>query len=445
MTPRADSLPSFADLLLDAVFLVDVSGRIVHVSAACERIFGYTQAEMIGQQMMDFVAPEDHTRTRQESAQIMAGRPRIGFENRYIRKDGRRVHLMWSARWAEAEQLRIGVARDITELKHAQQIQAATYAVSEAAHKSTDLDALFREIHQIISGLVPLTGFAIVTCAPDAKQFHLSYRDGFASTSSGMPDTVILQRCAEAIQGKPQAILPAEGGADPGDKAAFPRARDNWLTMRLVIQTEAIGAMVLQGGPGTSYSAKEKELLHFVAEQVTTAIKRRQAHEELLHSARYDELTGLPNRRLFRDRIESGLSRCRRRKRRLAVLFIDIDRFKQVNDSLGHGTGDLLLKEVARRLKYSLREEDTVARMGGDEFVVLLEDVAVHEEISAVADKIRGVLCQPVTIGEMVLRPGASIGVALYPEHGRDVEQLLKHADKEMYADKKAKVSATEA
>src|SRR5690606_33017787 len=125
------------------------------------------------------------------------------------------------------------------------------------------------------------------------------------------------------------------------------------------------------------------------AAQVALAIKRRQISDELLRSARHDELTGLPNRRLFQDRMKSALSRCKRKAARLAVLFIDIDNFKQVNDSFGHDAGDFLLQEVALRLKQYLREEDTVARLGGDEFVVLLEDVEVQEAAWTVADKLR--------------------------------------------------------
>src|SRR5690606_31960819 len=125
-------LPSFTELLLDAILLVDVHGRIVYISAACQRIFGYTQDEMIGRSLADFIAPEDLPKTLEEAKKVMAGHARIGFENRYVRKDGSLAHLMWSARWSEQDQLRVAVARDVTELKHAQQMQAATYAVSEA-------------------------------------------------------------------------------------------------------------------------------------------------------------------------------------------------------------------------------------------------------------------------------------------------------------------------
>lgn len=444
MPPTSDSLPPIADLLLDAVFMVDVSGQIVYVSGACERIFGYKPAEMIGQQMMDFVAPEDRARTRQESVQVMSGRPRIGFENCYVRKDGSRVHLMWSARWAEKEQLRIGVARDVTELRHAQQLQAATYAISEAAHNTSDLASLFEAIHQSIGKLVPLAGFAVATLSTDTMQLSLCYRSGFDGKPSGTRDQAILRHCTQAISAKQRIRRPAEGGPALGLDTKS-HGHEGWLLLPLIIQKESIGAMVLACPPGASFSTKEKELLHFVAEQVTTAVSRKKAHAELVRSARHDDLTGLPNRRLFHDRMKAALSRCKRRERRMAVLFIDINRFKQVNDSFGHDTGDLLLQEVALRLQQSLREEDTIARLGGDEFTVILEDIATQDEAFAVADKIRSVLSGQISIGHLSLNAGASVGVALYPENGKDVEQLLKHADQAMYMDKITKVGKAEA
>jgi PAS domain S-box-containing protein len=129
-----DRLIKIMDLLVDAVCIVDADGRFVFVNAACERTFGYKPEEMIGRNMIDLVHPEDRTRTMQAVDRIMDGFLQQHFENRYLRKDGRVVHLMWSARWSDDDQLRLAVARDITELKHAQIKQNALYEITEAAH-----------------------------------------------------------------------------------------------------------------------------------------------------------------------------------------------------------------------------------------------------------------------------------------------------------------------
>jgi diguanylate cyclase (GGDEF)-like protein len=162
---------------------------------------------------------------------------------------------------------------------------------------------------------------------------------------------------------------------------------------------------MLKAPADTQYSDKDRELLGFVSAQVATAIERSRLKAELLRAARYDELTGLPNRRLFHDRIDTALARSRRKHGRVALLYIDIDDFKAVNDRLGHDAGDLLLQEIARRLERCVRKADTVARLGGDEFVVILEDIHGPDDATAVADKIHHSLQQPTAIAGHVLTP----------------------------------------
>ncbi|WP_259767675.1 PAS domain S-box protein, partial [Pseudomonas protegens] len=149
-TKNSAPLASFIDLLLDVVCAVDSQGRFVFVSAACERVFGYTADELIGRPMIELVHPADRERTLQAAREIMGGVPKPNFENRYLRKDGRVAHILWSARWSEVDQLRIAVARDITERKQAESKQAALYAISEAAHATEDLLVLFKHVHRII-------------------------------------------------------------------------------------------------------------------------------------------------------------------------------------------------------------------------------------------------------------------------------------------------------
>ena len=155
------SLSSYIDLLLDAICVVDKAGKFVYVSGGGERIFGYTSEEMIGKSMIDLVLPEDHDMTLQTARDIMSGRHEPHFENRYVRKDGQIVHIMWSARWSDSDQLRIAVARDITKRKRIEARQAALFAISEAAHAAEDLPTLFERIHQIIENLLPAASFSI--------------------------------------------------------------------------------------------------------------------------------------------------------------------------------------------------------------------------------------------------------------------------------------------
>lgn len=164
--------------------------------------------------------------------------------------------------------------------------------------------------------------------------------------------------------------------------------------------------------------------------------ERKALQDNLQHMAHYDDLTNLPNRTLFFDRLERALADARRYGNEFALLFIDLDGFKEVNDAHGHYAGDLLLQEVARRMNQCVRESDTVARMGGDEFAVILGDVAVEDDARAVALKIIDSLSAPVQLNEGECRVGASIGISLYPRDGESSENLLTRADSAMYCAK---------
>lgn len=160
--------------------------------------------------------------------------------------------------------------------------------------------------------------------------------------------------------------------------------------------------------------------------------------EHIRHLAFHDPLTSLPNRALVQDRLQQAIERARRDSTRLAVLFIDLDRFKLVNDSLGHDIGDLMLIEVSRRLNDCLRKSDTIARLGGDEFLVLVTDFANPGEIVEVTEKIIRKVGEPMTLNSHEVRIGASVGIALFPDDGWDTTSLMKGADTAMYRAKEA-------
>ncbi len=162
----------------------------------------------------------------------------------------------------------------------------------------------------------------------------------------------------------------------------------------------------------------------------------KQTNEQILHIAHHDTLTGLPNRILFYDRLNQAIIRARRSKESLAVLFLDLDGFKRVNDTLGHTAGDVLLREASKRIAACVRESDTVARMGGDEFTVIISNVRTLTSIEHVAKKIGATFGSPFDLDGKICSVSASIGVAIYPENGETAEQLVKIADDAMYAAK---------
>ncbi|MBS3936692.1 MAG: diguanylate cyclase [Sulfuritalea sp.] len=164
--------------------------------------------------------------------------------------------------------------------------------------------------------------------------------------------------------------------------------------------------------------------------------RRKEAEEQLRFQAHHDALTELPNRVLFMDRLQLAINQARRYRRHFALLFIDLDRFKDVNDSLGHSAGDQLLGEAAQRLTSCVRETDTVARLGGDEFAIILTEMTDDDEAEQVARRAVALLNQPYPLDAGTARISGCVGIALYPVHGREIEQLLRNADSALYAAK---------
>ena len=279
MTAKLPHLHDLLDLLPDPVCVVDEKGRFLFVSAAFERIFGYEPGEALALCTFDLVHPDDRAATMEAADQVMAGTPQRHFRNRYVHKDGHSIDIQWSARWLPEYGVRIATAREVTEL--------------------------------------------------------------------------------------------------------------------------------------------------------------RRAEQELEHLAAHDPLTNLPNRHRLQREMDLAIAHAAQSGGALAVLYLDLDGFKEINDRGGHEAGDRLLREVAQRLQQGLRKGDLVARVGGDEFVALLPGCRDEQAARAVADGLRARLRPPYTLSEHAFGLDASVGIACYPADGASAEVLLAHADRAMYEAKR--------
>ena len=181
------------------------------------------------------------------------------------------------------------------------------------------------------------------------------------------------------------------------------------------------------------YLVKDRLDIDIIERTIRYAIDRKNAETELARLAHYDALTGIPNRLLFNDRLDRALQRADRGDSPFALLYLDLDGFKAVNDAYGHDMGDKLVQGIAERLSQCIRRTDSVARIGGDEFTVLLEKTNSTNDTVVIAQKIIDVITEPFDINGQQLRVGSSIGIAVYPEAGRDASTLIKHADMAMY------------
>ncbi len=240
----------------------------------------------------------------------------------------------------------------------------------------------------------------------------------------GYPPSVLPETIHEALMAPflpylSGAAVPVSGEAD----AELPPAR-------VTVERRNGETVILELNARIQYQAEGEQNIFGVARDVTD---RERAERRVQHLAHYDTLTDLPNRALLDDRLNQALQRARRRDARLAVLFVDLDGFKYVNDSLGHHRGDELLQAVAERLRGGVRAEDTIARQGGDEFVMVVESVNGPREAEQVAQKVLGVLGEPFRIGGDELFIGASIGISLFPDDASEAESLIRNADSAMF------------
>ncbi len=271
---------------------------------------------------------------------------------------------------------------------------------------------------------------------PVAKAgFEEGYLDQIRLTAQDdVPDSFPL--VARALREKAPVVC-NDIGADPlmarWREAALQRGYRSLVVFPLHMGGKMAGLLLLYASEKDFFDAEEMRLLTEIAGGISFALEYIEKESRLNYLAYYDVLTGLPSRTLFQDRLDQALTYANRHESMLAVLLIDLDDFKTINDSLGHHTGDQLLKQLATRLTGSLREGDTVARLGGDEFVVILDNVASEEDASVVTQKILKLGIEPFTIDSHELFVTCSIGIASYPKDGEDAETLLKNADAALY------------
>jgi len=434
----------------DAIICMDNDGNISFWNRAAETTFGYTQAEVLGRNLHELIVPERFRAAHykafpafQETGQGAA----LGktLELAAIRKGGMEfpIELSLSGTQIAGKWNGIGLLRDITERKKAQQ------EIEQALNVQRVLDTILN------ISLPPLTLQAVLLKSLDAvlaiPTFALLNKGAIFVAVEG-EDTLRM----EAQRNLPNALLHACAMLPFGHclcgKAAASReiVFFNHLNDQHVITYDGIqphghycvpilsegrtlGVLNAYVAAGHISDDAERRFLRPVADTLAIVIERKRDEERLRQMAHYDKLTGLPNRVLFYDRIERALAQARRHHEDFAVLFLDLDHFKAINDTLGHDMGDTLLKEAARRLLTCVRELDTVARMGGDEFTVIVTDMKTQEGAACVAKNILKALLEPFELNGTPHTIGCSIGIALFPVHGHDRETLLKHADVAMY------------
>ncbi|MEO6800758.1 MAG: EAL domain-containing protein [Rhodanobacter sp.] len=366
--------------------------------------------------------------------------------------------------------------QQVLQRQRGERLQAALFRIAELASTSESLDKFYAAVHKVISGLLYARNFYIALLDEDTDQLTFPYSVDEVDAvrparAHGRGATEYVLRHAKPLLATPEAIDSLHA---MGEIAHFGTRSECWLGVPLMWNGRAMGALVLQSYSSEhTYNERDQELLTFVSYHITNALQRKQTatslkqanarlerrvtertralalanrdlreqiaerervERRLKYETLHDSLTGLPNRTLLLQRLDQAMQRyVTNPEQQFAVLFIDLDRFKVINDSVGHLVGDDLLFQVGGRIRACLKTRDVVARLGGDEFAVLLEGIANTNKASLIAERIISELQAPFRLGTKEIFTSASIGIALSAPHYRQPEELLRDADAAMY------------
>ena len=428
---NADRLDAVFNSTVDGILTLDRHGTVLSANRAALAIFGHRADRLLGHglgllmplgaaaqlsQWLDPAAPD-------------AGQPAAMPGRRQSRQARRAdgslfpIDLAVSEMMVDGQRQYVGLVRDLSEAEAA---QARVTAAAQALRAANELrEAVFE--HAAFALIVTDAQGGIQALNPAAER--LLGCQAPAEVGCHSLGSFLDRNDRHTLQGMLQQRQASGGtaGRAAASPAGVPRGQERCLQIQRrdggrVPASFTVSALHDSSGAVSGFLA--------IAYDIT---ERQRLADQLAQLAYHDGLTGLPNRLRLEDHLQQAISRASRRHEALALLFIDLDRFKPINDSHGHAVGDQVLCEVARRLQAALRNADMVARLGGDEFVVLLNTLASDQDGLLVADKLMLALAEPMQIGALVLQVGASMGMARYPENGNTAAELLRSADAAMY------------
>ncbi|WP_043329799.1 sensor domain-containing protein [Curvibacter gracilis] len=398
---RSQLFQSIVESTDDAVISKTTQGIVTSWNAAAEQLFGYRADEMIGQPMLRLLPPERQSEEVEILRRIAAGQRIAHFQTQRCHRDGHRLAVSVTISPVRDPLGRVSgastIMRDVSHQKRLEEQLRLTASVFTHANEGvviTDPQGRMVDVNQAFERI---TGYAREEVLGRTAHFLRSGRDG--------PD-VVQQLLAELqAQGRCQGEV-------------WSRRKNGEAYAGLLTVSRVDDA----AGQPQNYVALFADVTSMRVQQ-----------ERLEHLAHFDALTGLPNRLLLSDRLRQSMAHSRRQSQALAVLYLDLDGFKAINDSHGHDVGDALLVAVAGQMKMALRESDTLARMGGDEFVVVLGQLPGAEACLPLVERLLLACAAPLGVGDRLLQVSASIGITLFPQDDSDVDQLLRHADQAMY------------
>jgi len=375
----------------DILCLVRRDGTIDRVNPAFERVLGYDAQQLDGRRLLELFHAEDAAAAAIEFAKLGAGLPMVDFVARCRALDGTYRTLSWTLIPSAGDHAQ-AVARDLTERRLMDEQLRLAQTVFDTASEAIIVTDAEQRILKVNHAFTTITG----------------YRE---DEMLGQTPRILSSGRQEAGFYEAMAAMLATTGHWQGE--IWNRRKNG----ELYVEWLSFAAVRGTGG----------DVINFVG-VFSDITRHKQDEERIRHQANYDALTQLPNRWLFQARLTQSIDRCRADNRKLALVHINLNQFKFVNDSLGHRAGDELLKEVARRLSRIIRHDDTVARLGADEFAVIVEDLRADEPIEMLPARMVAVVAEPFDLEGSPVVIGAAIGIALFPGDGADADTLARNA-----------------
>lgn len=433
-------LQSLLDAIPNPIFYKNANGENLGCNKSYEKIVGLSRQEMLGQTVQEVLPSQRSQIGLEEDQKVFASQQTRTYENKIDCPDGRSLDVLFNKAPLfdqEGEMVGlVGTVQDITSLK---QIEAAMQSLVESTIGHTGVRCYNRVAEQLCQ-------WFDADCAIVGRIFE----DGKVTTLSILQDGEFHPEQTFPIEKTPCEKVVSEGVCLFADGLIelFPESnivqelRAEGYVGAPVRSHDGtiIGVLSVLSRTPIKSMGRAKDVLAIMAARVSAEIEREKSEDQLRENeshleylAYHDVLTELPNRQLFRDRLQHAISMARMAKTQVAVLFLDLDRFKKINDSLGHEFGDQLLCEVARRLKLCARDVDTVARISGDEFGIVLDQISNVENVILVAEEIHRTLDKVIEVDDYKLFLTVSIGISMYPQDGRNVVSLLKGADAAMH------------
>jgi len=423
----------------------DLATRSLNWSNELCRIYGVSPAvhRPTYEDFLDRIHPEDRAAVEGVLVQAMQDHKPFTHEIRIVRPDGEVRTIFDRSEVMVDDQGRVtglaGACLDITERKLEDMLEQDRSLILEQVAQNQPLPAILSRISSMLERQIP-----------GARSSVLLLKDGRLLTGSaprlpraysdllvGLPIGPAAGSCGTAcFTGK--TVITEDIATDPlwegYRELALPHGlRACWSMPIPSHRGDVLGSFAVYHDHPSRPGARDLEFMGMATRLAAVAIEHRLLTEQLEHQAHHDALTGLPNRLLFQDRLNQALAQAERKKLQVAVFYMDLDRFKSINDMLGHSSGDALLREAASRLKACLRRTDTLARLGGDEFTVVLGELANPQDAMHVAAKLIEAMRAPFQVDQHELFVTLSLGISIYPDDGLESETLMANADAAMY------------